>query len=396
MNDLDTELRDLEGLLKISLAVGVIALVACFIGAFFDPFPFFQSYLMAFVFWVGVPVGCFAILMIHHLVGGTWGFIIQRPLEAAVRTLPLMALLFIPLFFGMSELFAWARPEIVKQDHLLQEKAAYLNIPFFTVRMVVYFAIWILIGYLLIKWSRDLERTDDGSLIAKLQALSGPGLVLYGLTVTFSAIDWVMSVEPHWYSTIFGMIFMVSHGVAGLGIMIGTVFLLSRRKPLSEIMAPWIFQDLGNLMLAFIMLWIYTSFSQFMLIWIENLAHEIPWYLHRTVGGWGTFGAFVVGFQFVLPFLLLLSRAVKRRPEALCIVALTIVFMHLLEIYWFVIPAFHPTGFTISWFDVAAPVGMGGLWIAAFLWHMQGVPLLPTHDPRFVTIVKEHELLNHG
>jgi hypothetical protein len=205
-----------------------------------------------------------------------------------------------------------------------------------------------------------------------------------------------MSLEPRWYSTIFGMIFMMSHGVAALGLMIGVVFMLSRRKPLADVMAPWIFQDLGNLMLAFVMLWIYVSFSQFMLIWIENLSPEIPWYLHRTVGGWAVLGTFVVALQFALPFLLLLSRAIKRDPAGLCAVALLIVFMHLLEIFWFVAPAFHITGFSISWFDVIAPIGMGGIWLAAFLWLLQGVPLLPTHDPRFIAIVKERELLKHG
>jgi hypothetical protein len=170
MNELDTELHGLDGLLRASLIVGVIGLIACFVGAIFNPFSFFQSYLMAFVFWVGVPLGCFAILMIHHLVGGTWGFVIQRPLEAAVRTFWVMALLFIPLFFGMSDLFAWARPAVVRNDDLLQEKAAYLNVPFFSVRTIVYFAIWIVVGYFLVKWSRQLERTDDSSLVAKIQA----------------------------------------------------------------------------------------------------------------------------------------------------------------------------------------------------------------------------------
>ena len=396
MNELDTELQGLDRLLRGSFVVGAVGLIVCFVGGIFNPFSFFQSYLMAFVFWIGVPVGCFAILMIHHLVGGTWGFVIQRPLEAAVRTFPVMGLLFIPLFCGMSYLFVWARPAVVMNDHLLQEKAAYLNIPFFVLRYLIYFAIWIAVGYFLVKWSRQLERTDDSSFVAKIQALSGPGLVLWGLTVTFSAIDWVMSLEPRWYSTIFGLIFMMSHGVAALGLMIGVVFMLSRRKPLADVMAPWIFQDLGNLMLAFVMLWIYVSFSQFMLIWIENLSPEIPWYLHRTVGGWAVLGTFVVALQFALPFLLLLSRAIKRDPAGLCAVALLIVFMHLLEIFWFVAPAFHITGFSISWFDVIAPIGMGGIWLAAFLWLLQGVPLLPTHDPRFIAIVKERELLKHG
>ena len=396
MNALNTELPDSAPLQRNSLIVGVIAVGACAAGGFFDPRQFFYSYLMAFVFWLGVPLGCCAIIMIHHLVGGTWGFVIQRPLESAIRTFPLMALLFLPLFFGLGELYPWARPEVLAHDQTLQSKVLYLNVPFFTVRAVLYFAIWISLGYFLTRWSREQDRTGDGSLVEKLQTLSGPGLVLYGLTVTFSAIDWVMSLEPRWYSTIYGMIFMVSHGVVAMAFVIAALFFLSRRKPLSEVIAPWIYQDLGNLLLSFIMLWAYTSFSQFLLIWIENLVHEIPWYLHRLAGGWDAIGIVVVVLQFALPLLLLLSRTVKRKAETLCALAAVIGLTHLIEIFWFVEPAFHPSQFSISWMDVLAPIGIGGLWFAAFIRQLGGLALLPFRDPRFIAIVKEHELVKNG
>jgi hypothetical protein len=396
MNDLNAELRDLTPLRRNSLIAGVIALAACVAGAFFDPRQFFHSYLTAYIFWLGIPLGCFGILMIHHLVGGTWGFVIQRPLESAIRTFPVMALLFLPVFFGISELYPWARPEVLAHDKTLQSKMLYLNAPFFAARAVLYFAIWISVGYLLSKWSREQDRTGDGTLVERLQTLSGPGLVLYGLTVTFSAIDWVMSLEPRWYSTIYGMIFMVSHGVVALAFIIVVVFFLSGRKPLSEVIAPWIFQDLGNLMLAFIMLWAYTSFSQFLLIWVENLVHEIPWYLRRLYGGWGAIGTSLVVLQFAFPFLLLLSRTVKRRAETLCGVAALIALMHLVEMFWFIEPAFHSSGFSISWMDALAPIGVGGLWFAAFVGQLSGRALLPFRDPRFIAIIKEHELVKNG
>ncbi|MGE5303473.1 MAG: hypothetical protein ACM3TN_09115, partial [Alphaproteobacteria bacterium] len=174
------------------------------------------------------------------------------------------------------------------------------------------------------------------------------------------------------------------------------VFFLSRREPLSDVIAPWILQDLGNLMLAFIMLWAYTSFSQFLLVWVENLNHEIPWYLHRMFGGWGTVGVSLVVLQFALPFLLLLSRMVKRKGQGLCAVAVLVAFMHLVEMLWFVAPAFHSSSFSISWTDVLAPVGIGGLWIAAFLWQLPGRALLPFRDPRFIAIVEEHEWVKNG
>ena len=389
MNNLDAQLTDLEPMMKRSFGIGVIALALCLIGAYFDRPQFFRSYLMAYVFWLGIPVGCFGILMIHHLVGGTWGFVIQRPLEAAIRTFPVMALLFLSIFFGLPDLYVWARPEAVAQDHILQQKSAYLNATSFSFRAALYFGIWILVGTFLTRWSREQDRTANTSLVERLQNLSGPGLVLYGLTVTFSAIDWLMSLEPRWYSTIYGMIFMVSHGLVALAFVIGVAFFLSRREPLSEVMAPWVFQDLGNLLLAFVMLWAYTSFSQFLLIWVENLSHEIPWYLHRTMGGWGAIAVALLVLQFALPFLLLLSRAVKRKAATLCGVAVMIGLMHWVELFWFVAPTFHPQGLSIHWTSVVAPIAIGGIWFSAFLWQLQGHSLLPFRDPRFVAIMEE-------
>src|SRR5262245_31021082 len=196
-----------------SLIVGFIALLFCCGAALIFPQPFFRAYLSAYIFWIGIPVGALALLMLHHLVGGRWGFMIQRVLEAAIQTLPLMGVLFIPLLFGLADLYPWAQTEVVAADPLLQQKAAYLNIPFFIARAVAYFAVWIVLGRLLVTWSLQQDRTADGALTLRLQRLSGPGLVLYGLTVTFAAIDWMMSLEPKWYSTIFGMIFMVSFGL---------------------------------------------------------------------------------------------------------------------------------------------------------------------------------------
>ena len=395
MNHLDAALTEVEPLLKRALGIGAVALGLCLVGAFFNRPEFFRSYLLAYLFWLGVPLGCLGIVMIHHLVGGTWGFMIQRPLEAAIQTFPMMAGLFLPLIFGLPDLYVWARPEAVAHDAVLQQKSLYLNISFFVARAALYFGIWILVGYFLTQWSREQDRTGDASLVEQLQTLSGPGLVLYGLTVTFSAIDWLMSLEPRWYSTIYGMIFMVSHGLVALAFVIGVVYVLSRRAPLAEIISPVVFHDLGNLLLAFVMFWAYLSFSQFLLIWVENLQNEIPWYLHRMAGGWGGIAVSLIVVQFALPFLLLLSRTVKRKAATLCGVAVVIGTMHLIELFWFVAPTFHPEGFTLHWTVLLAPIGIGGLWSAAFLWRLQGRSLLPFRDPRFVAIVEEHGLVKN-
>jgi hypothetical protein len=374
---------------KRSLAVGLIAAVLCAGGALIFPPAFFRAYLSAYIFWIGIPVGCLALLMLHHLVGGRWGFMIQRVLEAAIQTLPLMALLFIPLFFGLSDVYPWARTEVAAADPLLQQKAAYLNIPFFVARTVVYFAVWIVVGRVLVTWSLRQDRSADDTLTLRLQRLSGPGLVLYGLTVTFAVIDWIMSLEPKWYSTIFGMIFMVSFGLAAMALAILATRFLEKEKPLAQVVSPERWHDLGNLLLALVMFWAYLNFSQFLLIWSENLAEEIPWYLHRIGGGWAWVAMALILFQFALPFVLLLSRNTKRNSQTLAAVAAAILFMHWLDILWMVVPSFYPARFHFHWLDIAVPVAIGGLWLAAFIGYLKARSLLPLHDPRFTELLEQ-------
>ncbi len=279
------------------LVVGIAGLIVCLAGAVFDAPQFFRSYLVAYLFAIGFPLGCLSLLMLHHLVGGNWGFVIQRLLEAGARTLPLMALLFLPIAVGAHELYLWARPEAVAADPLLQQKSLYLNLPFFYGRAVFYFAVWIVLGHLLSKWSVEQDRSGAADLTRRLQTLSGPGLVLYGLTVTFAMIDWAMSLEPHWYSTVYGLSFVVSNGLAALALAICVAAALVEQGPLARLAGADHFHDLGNLLLAFVMLWAYLGFSQFMIIWMENLKEEIPWYLHRTSGGWQVIALALVSFS---------------------------------------------------------------------------------------------------
>jgi hypothetical protein len=389
MNLTGVSLVQKDSLQRGALAVGVIALALSILSAFFNPQQFFHSYLLAYLYWIGLPLGCLAIVMLHHLVGGTWGFVIQRLLESGIRTFPLMALLFLPLLFGMSQLYPWARPETVAADPILQQKSLYLNVPFFVARAVVYFAIWISVGHFLSRWSLEQDRTADSSLTVRLQNLSGPGLVLYGLTVTFSVIDWIMSLEPRWYSTIYGMIFIVSYGLAALSFVIGAAFLLAGEKPLAQVIAPSHFHDLGNLLLALVMFWAYMAFSQFLLVWVENLRDEIPWYLHRTAGGWQVIALALILFQFTLPFVFLLSRITKRSAGLLSMVALVILFMHWVDLFWFVAPAFHPERLYIHWLDVVISAGIGGIWLSAFLSDLKQRSLLPLHDSRFANVLEQ-------
>lgn len=384
-------LRDqFDRLQRGALVAGAASLLACGYGFSTDRVQFFQSYLYAFVFWTGLALGSLALLMVHHLFGAGWGFIVQRVFEAATRTFPLLALLFIPLLFGLHDLYEWTHAEVVVADAVLRHKAPYLNIPFFTGRAAFYLAVWSGAGYLLSKASRELDGSRDPHLALRLRNLSAPGLLVFGLTATFASVDWVMSLEPHWFSTMFGLIFIGGHVLGALALAILVATKLSGHPPLAESARPQHFHDLGNLLLAFTMIWAYLSFSQFLIIWSGNLPETISWYLPRSTGGWGTLALGLVALNFALPFMLLLSRQAKRRARTLARIAALILVMRLADLHWQIAPSFHPQGLRISWLDVAALVGIGGVWTAFFIHQLKGRPLLPEGDPRM------HEAFAHA
>ncbi len=367
-----------------ALAVGVLALLLCVLGGIVsNPTQFFHSYLLAYLFWVGITLGCFAIVMMYHLVGGTWGYPVLRLLESGAQTFPLMVILFVPILIGMQDVFVWARPAAVAASVVLQAKAPYLNFPFFIARAILYFSIWIVVAYFLNKWSLEHDRTGQPILLKRLQYLSAPGLLLFGLTVTFASVDWVMSLEAEFFSTIFGMIFMVAFVLEGIAFAAVASYFLAQREPLSRTVRPGHSHDLGNLMLAFVLLWAYLAFSQLLIIWAENLTDEIPFYLHRSAGGWQWLALGLFAFHFAVPFVLLLSRTTKRRAVILAGVGILILFMRLLDLLWLVEPSYHPSGLFLHWMDVVAPIGLGGIWIAAFLRRLKGKSLLPVRDLRY-------------
>jgi hypothetical protein len=364
-----------------ALIAAVVGLLLCLLGVYVDALQFFRSYLVAYLFWLSIPLGCLAILMIHHLVGGAWGAMIRRVLEAATRTLPLFLVLFVPLFLGMRDLYSWANPAVVAGDPVLQHKSAYLNTPFFLLRVAGYFVVWLTLTYLLNRWSRRQEEAPDWaaeqSLRRRLKLLSGPGLALYGLTITFAAVDWVMSLEPLWYSTIYGMRFAATQLLAGLAFAIVLTRWLADEGPLAQVVTSDYFQDLGNFLLTFIMAWIYVAFSQYLIIWSGNLPEEISWYLRRGYGSWGGIALFLLLFHFIVPFILLLSRPLKRRASLLAALAAGLLFVHMVELFWLVMPAFYPAGLHVHWMDIVAPIGIGGLWLALFLWQLKKRSVLP-------------------
>jgi hypothetical protein len=386
MNSAESLQSGLERFQKSSLAVGLAALALCVAGAFHSPTQFFRSYLLAFVFWVGVALGCSAILMLHHLVGGRWGFPLRRCLESGTQTFYLMAVLAVPLLFGLRLLYRWADLAQVKLDPVLQYKAPYLNVPFFIFRTVIYFIAWIVMAYFLNKWSLEQDETANPDLTKRLQNLSGPGLLIYGLTVTYASVDWVMSLEPQWFSTIYGMIFMVTQALAAMSIVTVAVILLSTYKPFSDLLSKRVLNDYGNLLLTFTMLWAYLSFSQYLIIWSGNLQDEIPWYVSRASGGWAWVAMALIVFHFALPFLLLLSRFVTRRTLWLGVVAAIQIVMSVIDMFWLTVPAYERSGPKFHWMDWLAMLGIGGVWLWRFAANLKSRPLLPLHDPRMEAI----------
>lgn len=373
---------------RLALIVGAVGLALCVLGLLVDPRQAWFSYLTAFVFWGGLALGSLALLMTHHLTGGTWGFLLRRPLEAMVGTMPLVAILFVPLFFGQGQLYPWAMPgspPAAVAEGTLRAKSLYLNYPALTVRSVILFGCWLTLATLLIRWSREQDDTTDLAPTRRMRKLSGPGVVLFAFTATLGYVDWAMVLENDWYSSVFPALAIIGHMLSALAGAVALLVWLGHSPPMRGRVRPEDYRAFGNLLLAFVMLWAYLAVSQLIIIWSGNLPREISWYLHRSAGGWRWVAVFLTVCGFVIPFCLLLSRAFKARPGLLAGLALAIMGVHAVEVLWLVAPTLHPAGFAVSWLDFAAFIGVGGVWLATFLAALNRAPLLPSHDPRITS-----------
>ena len=375
-----------------SLLVGLVFGVIAAVGAWLQPDLFFRAYLMAFMAWLGVTLGSMAILMLRHLTKGAWGMVIRRILGAAMRCVPLMVALFIPLLFGIRRLYIWARPlEGIADKHLrehLQELTrSYLSVNGFIIRAAIYFAIWWALSFFLTKWSAEQDHPPMRDNSARFKALSGPGLILYGFTITFAAIDWIMSIDPSWISTIFGLSFLIGQVLSALCFAVVVERILFRYKPMSELLKPEQVHDHGKFMLAFIMVWAYFAFSQWLIIWAGNLPEEITWYMRRLNGGWGYVGLVLVLFHFAAPFVFLISRPFKRDITRLVWLAAWLLLMRYVDLFWIVEPNFSVT-FNLTWLDIVVPIAMGGLWLAYFFRNLSAMPLVPAYDVFAVEVLE--------
>jgi hypothetical protein len=380
----------LPGLKQFGMIAGVLGVVLAVAGYFMSGADrFYQAYLVAYTFWMGVILGSMALTMVQYLTGGVWGIILRRPFEAAMRTLPVMTVLFIPIILGMHSLYEWSHEGITQTDALIAAKAPYLNTPFFLGRQAFYFIVWNVIAFLLTKWSAEHDRTGDPALVDKLSKLSGAGLLIYGLTVTFAMTDWTMSVNPHWFSTIWGMLYAGGQGLSAFAFGIVVLVMLSQTSPLDRVLTKHHFHDLGKFLFAFLMLWAYLSFSQLIIIWSANIPEEIPHYLDRWENSNRYLSVFIIVGHFILPYALLLSRDLKRNIGKLRLIATWILIARVADYYWHVMPEFHKE-LSISLLDVALPLALGGVFISLFASNMGGRSLLPVNDPALDKALHHH------
>ena len=375
-----------------ALIVGIVGAILCLIGGFRWPSQFFHSYLDSFLLILGLSLGSMGLLMLQHLTSGDWGIIIRRPLEAATRTLWLVAALFVPVILGMKYLYgAWLNAPATGEGALSHFQKTYLTPQNFIIRAVIYFAVWLLLVSALNRWSHQQDvDTANRVLRRKFKLLSGPGIILYVFGVGFASIDWAMSLSPHWFSTIYGFIFVAGEVISSLCLVIAVVVLLSRTPPMAGLIQARHLSDLGKLLLTFVMLWAYFSFSQLLIIWSGNLPDEISFYRSRLYGSWGVVAVLILVFHFFTPFFMLLSRGLKRNANLLPKVAFLLIVMRLVDLYWTTRPEFTSSALP-SWFDIVVPVTLGGLWIAFFARNLKSRPLLPLGEPKLEEAIEVHE-----
>ncbi len=373
----------LSGLQTKSLLVGVIGLAGAGAAYAMDPEQFYRSYLSGYLYWIAISLGCLAWTMIHHLTQGPWGVPVRRIWESGARTIPLMALFFIPIMMGMETLFSWVNAPA--EDAVLAGKAMYLNPSFFLLRAVLYFVIWSGFAFLLTSLSYKQDKSELQPFFTRMRVISGPGLLAMAITLTFMSVDWAMSVDPHWFSTIFGFLFAASDLLAAMAFTIVIVKLLENVDPIKKLMTVQHWHDYGNWLMATTMLWAYLGFSQFLIIWSGNTQEEAPWYMDRMGEGWIVISLILIVFHFAVPFTTLLTRRTKRAKNILVKIAIYMLVMRYVDLYWIIQPTYlhgHAPALSSLWIDVTILAGIGGIWVAFFASQLKAQALAPLQDPR--------------
>ncbi len=366
----------------ISAACALVGAVACAILGAANPKQFFFSWLVSFLFFLSLALGALFFVLIQYASQGGWGIVLRRIGETAFAMLPVMAVLFLPLLLGLHDLYSWTVPGAAEHDALLRWKAPYLNVPFFLIRAALYFTIWCVIALLYYRGSRAQDATGDPGVSARLRRFAGPAIIVLAVTQTFASIDWIMSLTPHWYSTIFGVYFFSGSFVGFIALLSIVAPAMRRAGLLDTVITAEHLHDVGKLLFGFTAFWAYIAFSQFFLIWYANLPEETIWYKARLEGSWKTISILLMAGHFGIPFFYLMGRTVKRRDWALAAGGAWLLAMHFMDLYWQVMPTLHPEGVRPSALDVAAFVSIGGCFVAAATWLMRRHALVPLRDPR--------------
>ena len=377
---------------RISGVIGALGLLLCVAGFFSNRAIFFQSYLFAFLYWAGFSLGGLGVLVLNNTVGGRWGVTSRRYFEAAMRTLPYIFLLFLLLLLGMNQIYPWTHidsvPDAISRG-ILRHKQPYLNVPFFILRAFIYFAVWMFWGMRVARWFDQQDQTGDPSIRERLRAFSAPGCLVVTLTVTFAYIDWLLSADAQFFSTIYGAMLLFGDVLQTFALVIVALVLTSRGDRFGGRINPVILHDIGNMMFAFTIFWTYLSVSQLIIVWPADLPQEIGWYLVRVKGGWKVLATMISLVMFLIPFLALLSQDRKRDPIRLMRVAMWILVARVIDLFWIVVPTFRTNGFVVHWTDLAAFFGIGGVWVYLFLGQLRRRPLLPLRDPRVMNPLPE-------
>jgi len=377
----DYRLTDKNIIGKPALIVGVAGLGLSMIGYFMDPKQFFYSYLVAYVFWTTLALGALFFTLLHHLTGAEWSTVLRRISESVMISFPILAVLFIPVALGMHDLYHWTHTDVVVNDKILSAKAPYLNVTFFIIRTVAYFAIWTFLSWRLHKLSLEQDSNPSPELRKKFRKTSAPGMLLFAVTITFAGFDWLMSLDPHWYSTIFGVYVFGGSLLAIYSFLIIFGLVLRRRNILQDTITVEHYHDLGKFLFAFTIFWGYIGFSQYFLIWYANIPEETIWYLYRWEGSWSIITMIIVLGHFLIPFILLMPRANKRNLKFLNIMAIWIFVMHWIDIYWLVMPNLQQQGFQFSWMDLTLTLGIGGVFMYWFWQKLSANALVAMNDP---------------
>ncbi len=367
---------------KLAFIIGGISIALSAVAFFVNPGQFYFSWLVAFVFWTSIALGGLFFTLIHHLTGATWSVVVRRFFEVLMTNMPFLLLMAIPVFFGMHELYHWSHADAVSHDHLLQHKAVFLNVPFFIIRTLVYFTIWIVLTTLLYKFSLKQDAGSSTLITKKLNKTSAPGVILFAFTTAFAAFDWLMSLDPHWYSTIFGVYYFAGSAMAVMAVLILIVMYFRKNGILTDVITPEHDHDFGKLLFTYMVFWAYMAFSQYFLIWYANIPEETVWFIHRWEGSWKFASQLLVWGHFVVPFLILMIRASKRSNLILSAMAIWLLLMHWLDMYWLAVPTLHPHGIQLSWIDLVTMLGIGGLFIGLFFYRLRKHAILPIGDPK--------------